>query len=169
MGLVRTVFAITAFAPLLLAQAGAQSGASISGRVTNSVTGAGIAGATVYVCIPNAPSASTDCLGQPHTTLKGVTDDVGAYRIAGVADGQYMTIPASKEGFFPNLSLAQLHVFGDTRLDIQMTPMASVRGRVLDPEGKPAAGITVKFGPIAEDQVTDENGEYVFEEMPPGR
>lgn len=57
---------------------------------------------------------------------------------------------------------------GATRWDIQLTPLASVRGRVLDPEGKPAAGVSVK-GPGAQPVVTDENGEFVLEELVPGR
>lgn len=162
------LFLLFLAAPVLFAQSTARNGSSISGRVINSITGAGIAGATVNLCLPNAPSTSTDCLGQPHTTVKGVTDDVGSYRIAGVVDGQYTTLPAFKPGFLTNMVLTQLHVFGDARLDIQMAPFASVRGRVLDPEGKPAPGITVTDGSIVEDQVTDENGEYVFEDIPPG-
>ncbi len=46
-----------------------------------------------------------------------------------------------------------------------MTPFASVRGRVLDPDGKPAAGITVRL--VGPDKVTNENGEFVFKSVAP--
>lgn len=150
-------------APVLLC---AQGGGSISGRVLNRVTGAGISGATVSVCIPKTPSVGIDCLDRPHTTLDGVSDDAGSFRIAGVADGQYMILP-SKDDFWPsNPVLLPFQVFGDTRLDFPMTPTASVHGRVFDPEGKPAVGAIVKLGGEWQ-QITGENGEYAFEDVPP--
>jgi hypothetical protein len=47
-----------------------------------------------------------------------------------------------------------------------MTPRSSLRGRVLDPEGKPAAGVAVKLG-FAYGESTDEKGEFVFKDLPP--
>jgi hypothetical protein len=162
--MVRTI----ALAGVIVLQVLAQTppGGSISGRVTNSVTGAGIGGVTVSVCLPTSPSPNCE-LG-PHTIQQTVTDDVGAFRIGPITDGQYTNQPTMKEGFFPKIAATPIHVFGDTRLDIQLTPLASVRGKVLDPEGKPAAGISVK-GPRTRPAVTDENGEYVLAELPPGR
>src|SRR5580698_1079319 len=122
--------------PLLLC---AQNGGSISGHVTNSITGAGIEGARFRVC----PSAD----GKLHcgtTNYHGVTDIAGAFRIGGVPDGQYTAFELSAHGFMSVGSFPSFSVSGDSRLEIQMTPFASVRGRVFDPEGNPAAGVTVK-------------------------
>lgn len=148
--------------PVLLAQGPAQNGASISGRVTNSVTGAGVAGAKLTACPANA------CYG-PESRKEAVSDEEGGYRIDGIPDGQYFVGAVADQGFSPNRSLPNLRVSGDTRLDIPITPLANVRGKVLDPDGKPAAGITVNIpmlGVLGQ-QVTDENGEFVFENLAP--
>jgi Carboxypeptidase regulatory-like domain len=136
------------------------AGGSISGRVLNSVTGVGVAGVTVTACPANA------CYG-PQSRKQGVSDDLGAYRIAGIPDGQYGVSAAEVRGFSPNRSLPNLRVFGDVRLDIQMTPLASLRGRVLDPEGNPAAGIKVNIPSVPGEKITDEKGEFVFEDLAP--
>jgi hypothetical protein len=143
--------------PVLLS---AQNGGSISGHVTNSVTGAGIESATFRVC------PSTD--GKPHcgnTDYHGVTDGGGAFRIGGIPDGQYMVFNLFANGFLSTGSLPPVTVSGDSRLDFQMTPHASVRGRVFDPEGNPASGVAVKLGPFGAESITDGNGEFVFKSV----
>ncbi len=132
--------------------------ASLSGRVINSVTGAGVAGAEVSAWINDRGHA-------PET----MTDDTGAFRFSGIPDGSY-SVMAMKDGFFPAQSsfASPVRVSGDTRFDLKMTPNATMRGRVLDPQGKPAAGVSVKFGPPSVPvSVTDEKGEFVFEDVPP--
>ena len=133
-------------------------GGSIEGRVTNSVTGAGIGDAVLSMWIRT----------ERGVTQQATTDDTGAFRIAGIADGQY-EIEVSKDGFF-GADIAgpspAIRVFGDTRFDLKMTPGAGLRGRVLDPEGKPVAGIAVKLG-SAYGENTDEKGEFVFKNLPP--
>src|SRR5580700_8378164 len=57
-------------------------GGSISGHVTNSVTGAGIAGVTVVACPVGA------CYG-PESRKEALSDNVGVFRIDGIPDGQY--------------------------------------------------------------------------------
>ncbi len=134
---------------------------SISGHVTNSATGAGIGGARVRLSIGGQPGAALP--------QEGVTDDTGAFRIAGISDGQYL-IMLFKSGYFgPDIAgpSPKVRVFGDTRYDLQMTPPAGVRGRVLDPDGKPAAGIAVKASSRIDMSITDENGEFVIKEVPP--
>jgi hypothetical protein len=154
---------MVAFAPLLCAQA--HPGGSIAGRVTNSVTGAGIGDVEVRACILGSPSAMV-CQSDRDTIQHAVTDDVGAFRIAGIPGGQYTVMPPIADGFFPTKfgPTPSIRVAGDTRFDLQLTPLASVRGRVLDPEDAPAAGIVVKFG--VWQSVTDEKGEFVFEDVP---
>jgi hypothetical protein len=140
-------------------------GGSISGRLTDSVTGAGIGGVEVRACIVSSPSLGV-CVNDQGTIQHAVTDDLGAFRISGIPDGQYTIMPPFADGYFPTKfgPTPAVRVSGDTRFDLQMTPNASVRGRVLDPEGKPAAGIVVKFGPAGQ-KVTDENGEFVFQDV----
>jgi hypothetical protein len=141
------------------------AGGSISGRVTNSVTGAGIGGVEVSACILSSPLAGV-CQRDRDTIQHAVTDDLGAFRIAGIPDGQYTVMPPIADGYFPTKfgPTPSIRVAGDTRFDLQLTPLASVRGRVLDPEDAPAAGIAVKLG--VWQSVTDEKGEFVFEDVP---
>jgi hypothetical protein len=151
--------------PILLC---AQNKGSISGHVTNSITGAGIEGVRLRVCPTNG---GTSQCGK--TNYQAVTDTTGGFRIGGIPDGQYIVIneakdftptpiPAARAGPFPSVTVS-----GESRVDLQMTPYASVRGRVFDPEGKPAGGIVVKLG-FQTEKVTGENGEFVFESVPPG-
>lgn len=160
-----SVVAILSLAPLLCAQS-PQAG-TLSGHITNTVTGAGIEGVTVYLCIPTVPSPNCGPEVE-HALKRAVTDDKGDYRMTDIPDGQYSSFPPSKEGFFPNLNLSPVRVFGDAKMDFEMPPFAALRGRVTDSEGKPAAGITVKFGPLVDEQETDEKGEFVLEDIPPG-
>jgi beta-lactamase regulating signal transducer with metallopeptidase domain len=145
------------FEPPQAPPAAAPASASLSGRAINSVTGAGVAGAEVSAWINDRGHA-------PET----ITDDTGAFRFAGIPDGAY-AVMAMKDGFFPAQSSFEspVRVFGDTRFDLKMTPNATMRGRVLDPQGKPAAGVSVKFGPPSVPvSVTDGKGEFVFEDVP---
>ncbi len=142
------------------------SGGAISGHVTDSVTGAGIGDVEVRACVLSSPSAIV-CQSDRDTIQHAVTDDLGAFRIADIPDGQYTVMPPIADGYFPTKfgPTPSIRVSGDTRFDLQLTPNASVRGRVLDPDGKPAPGIVVKFGPAGQ-KVTDENGEFVFQDVP---
>jgi hypothetical protein len=143
------------FAALIASQA---TGGSVSGFVTNSVTGAGIGDALVIVWT-----------AQQGAVQQAVTDDVGAYHIAGIPDGQYMVEP-SKDGFFrADLGRPEppVRISGEARFDLKLMQGASVRGRVLDPEGKPAAAVAMRLGPF-DGQVTDEKGEFAFKEVTPG-
>lgn len=128
---------------------------SIAGRVTNSVTGAGIGGAQV-----SFGARSGNQAGQV------LTDDTGAYRIEGIPDGQYTVYAGSQN--FARLSPAApppVSVSGDAHFDIQLMPLASLRGRVLDPEGNPVAGLTVQLGNSS--VVTDREGAFIVEKLSP--
>lgn len=142
--------------PLLLTPV---MGGSVSGNVTNRATGEGIEGAMVFMGAvkPSGPQRE----GQQVVTTEG-----GAFKIEGLADGEYVISP-SKYGFY-SLMLATVKVSGDTRFDLQMFPPVSLRGRVLDPEGKPAEGVVVKLVGASPETMTNEEGAFVIEDVPPG-
>ena len=79
--------------------------------------GAGVEGAAVSACILSSPSAIA-CDSDRDTVQHAVTDDVGAYRMAGIPDGQYTIMPPVAEGFFPAKfgPTPSMRVSGDTRL-----------------------------------------------------
>ncbi len=171
MGVVRSVFVILAFALLAEAQNG---GSSLSGRVVNSVTRAGIAGAEIRMCRSGSPTPGV-AICRFDELPTAVSDETGTYRLTGLADGQYMFLPLPREGFFPVMpAKPQINVSGDTHLDVELIPLAGVRGRVLDPDGKPAAGVVVALdapscrGCTAMDvSITNADGEYSFTGLPP--
>ncbi len=169
MAVAKGVFAILTLAPLLSAQNG---GSSLFGRVANSVTQAGIGGVELSICRTAGPTPGVMlCDGMQIA----ITDDTGSFRLGGLTDGQYLVLQMPKEGFFPVLpSKPQINVSGDTRVDLEMTPLAGIRGRVFDPEGKPAAGFVVALddpgcnGCTAYDvSITNQDGEFSFTGVPP--
>lgn len=136
-------------------------GGSIEGRVTNRTTGAGIEGVRLTAWIQNGPAP-------PSAIHEVVTGETGEFNIDDVPDGEYLILPA-KSGFISKDAAqpASLRVSGKTRVDFQMSPYPSLRGRVLDPDGKPVEGITVKVTG-APDTITDKDGLFIFEVVRPG-
>lgn len=153
---------------LALVLAAQLAGGSIEGRVTNGVTGEGVSGALVTF------------LDRGSHPFKATTDSTGAYLLTGLADGEYRG-EASKNGFTQYRSGGsmadlvtgggRLRVSGDVpvHMDAQLQPWSAVRGHVVDEDGKPAAGIQVEISRSLENTtVTDERGEFFFEEIPAG-
>jgi hypothetical protein len=140
---------------------------TVEGAVINSATGAGIGGAYVELSVNRFATGY-------HTT----TDAAGHFRITGMAQGSYL-IGARKDGFGPSTSdgsvflNSELNVAlgGDpARAELKLTPLGTMFGRVLGPDGKPAAGVEVSVYQIlmAEAPVTDEEGRFEFKNMSPG-
>jgi hypothetical protein len=126
------IFSAGALFSLLLS---AQNGGSLSGSVTSSTTGLGIQGVPIQVC-PTGSSGTRPC---ETTHYQALTDLAGAFRIAGIPDGSYTVVTLGpKVGFSASKAgnsgaFATVTVAGDSRLDLQMTPFASVRaGRCRD-------------------------------------
>jgi protocatechuate 3,4-dioxygenase beta subunit len=145
---------------LLLSVSGAlaQSAAVVEGMVTDSVTHAGIAGVSVT-------------LWRNQQSYKATTDSSGTFVISGVNPGEY-NYRFEKDGYDPR----ELPAFGQPRLrvggagtfraDAEIAALATLRGRVLDPEGQPAAKVTVEL-PF-DHQETDTEGRFEFHNVRPG-
>lgn len=170
---------IAACAMLVLAQAvSAQNGsASLSGRVVNSVTKAGIPGVELRLCRMhprrvNSEGLTVDCDPVGASTI---SDDTGSYHLTGIAEGEYAVTPRFKEGFRQPISLQPpIMISGDTHTDVELVPLATVHGRVLDPEGDPAKGVMVGLDladcnrcPPKAVKITDAEGEFVFTGVSP--
>jgi hypothetical protein len=138
-------------------------GSSIEGRVTNAATGAGIGGVSIDF-VPSAIAVTA-----PHAPfVQAVTEDSGAFHIVNMPDGQYLPV-LKKDGFSATLDPLgsnSVRVVGETRLNLQMTRLASLRGRVVGPDKMPIVGQTVQAGPMSQ-AVTDKNGEFVLESLTP--
>jgi hypothetical protein len=139
-----------------------QTTATIEGRVSNSITGEAVGGVRVRFLDRHSYVYST------------VTDSTGSYRLTGLNDGDYQG-EFRKDGFSDNSGNPFSHVSGfvPVRVDAQLKPWAVLRGRVVDEDLKPVAGVRVEKDPTPPGildgvEFTDENGEFVFQDLPPG-
>jgi hypothetical protein len=145
----------------------AQSGGTVEGSVINSVTGAGIGGASVVLA------------GNKAGRYEATSDAAGHFRITGVASGSYRP-DVKRDGFAsPSFDLSTLlsnpglRVASDRdpiKLELQLTPLDTILGRVLGPDGKPVAGIEVSVSPniMAEVAITDEEGRFALHDIRAG-
>jgi hypothetical protein len=139
---VAVLTAAGAFAAFSFAQ-DAPSGGIVEGTVVNSATGAGIGGASVVLFANPSPRYET------------TSDAAGHFKITGMTPGSYRTL-VDKDGFAPPpLDLNPLSNSGlriapgsdSVMLELKLTPLDTILGRVLDPDGKPAAGVEVSLNP----------------------
>ena len=143
--------------------------AGVTGSVVNSVTGAGLDGATVTL----TPRSKTGFVGG-EASYRAVTDADGTFRISGVKPGEYIPL-ALKPGFIPQLAVTfgrgiPISAGEDTPpLRLELIPPARLRGRVIGTDGKPAAKVQVGLGnQYAKTATTDEDGAFVFDQLDPG-
>jgi hypothetical protein len=131
---------------------------SIEGQVTNSVTGEALGGVEVRI------------LDVRSRVFQTVTDSGGGYRLTNLVDGDY-SAQFTKGGYSESHFAGISRVSGDVaaRLDGQLNPWGGLRGRVVGEDGKPAAKVRVELSRNSNnDASTDENGEFVFANLPPG-
>jgi protocatechuate 3,4-dioxygenase beta subunit len=133
-------------------------GGSVTGRVSVAGTGAPVADATVWLHrTDGGPSRGWT------PPLSGATDATGRYRIDGAAVGKWVLLPVSPSHYLRAAEVgpptayqpgtasapAELTVVltkeGEVaERDLEMTAGFPVRGRVVDPQGAPAAGAAVR-------------------------
>ncbi|HEY6344164.1 MAG TPA: carboxypeptidase-like regulatory domain-containing protein [Bryobacteraceae bacterium] len=142
------------------------SGGAVEGTVINSATGAGVDGASVVF------SNQSD-----HYDSRA--DAVGHFKITGMTPGNYRA-NAGKEGFAPllddlapSLSSQGYRVVSSpdpVRVELKLTPLGTLSGRVFGPDGKPAAGVEVRasFSITGGMSVTDAEGRFALENLRPG-
>ncbi len=165
----RNKWMAAAFLASTVAVAAAQDdGAKVSGRVTNSVTGAPIRRAQVR-------------LTHWAQKIRGygvLTDDDGKFSIAQLPAGQY-SFTAEAAGFEPprdtpddprSIELKP----GEHRggFSIALIPWGTISGRVLDAEGRPVQGVSVAalgLDGFVSYQTSDPRGEYRMPRLSPGR
>lgn len=137
-------------------------GGTISGRVLDKDTGAGIPGVRVSVG-SNPPN------GQP-IRRDSLTDAEGGFFQTALPEGVYWTEALTAPGYlFNNEPDAEIHLQAgrEVAVTIMMQRGITVSGRVTTAEGKPAAGVHVtarqsdeELNPI--NAFTDDNGSYTL-------
>ena len=157
--------AIAFAASSFLAAQAPPPGGTVEGTVLNRATGAGIDGASVTL------------IGGPSLRYQATADAVGHFKITGITPGNYRAT-TEKDGFAspaPDIGTflkAGLRVDpGDPlKLEFKLTPFQAISGRVVDPDGKPAAGVEVSVNPniMAAEAVTDRAGRFTLPEIRPG-
>jgi hypothetical protein len=152
--MLRAIALLLLVAPLLPAQ----TGVTVDGTVTNRVTGAGIAGVSVTLFTRQAVRYQT------------TTDDSGAFRIPGMSPGSYQAL-YEKTGFtFFGLNLAGPYNIAagqsPPRIRLEMTQLVTLRGRVLDPDGKPTKNVEVRLGSYP--GKVSAQGDFTIETIQPG-
>ena len=138
----------------------AQESGAVEGRAVNSLTHAAIEGVEVRLWTKDATNYVT------------TTDAAGAFRIDGIKSGQY-NFRFEKSGYVstevadPRKALRVGLAKEAIRLDVELTPFATLAGRVLDGEGKAAAKVEVQAGDF-KSATTDDDGRFAFDNLEPG-
>jgi protocatechuate 3,4-dioxygenase beta subunit len=160
----RTLF----LAALLTIGAGAQPAARVEGTVTNSVTGAPVAGATVV-------------LEGPEDSYIVESDARGHFSAEDVAAGKYEA-RAQRDGYAAPRAKVRLAVEAGGHVEgtvLRLIPLGVISGRVVDGDGDPLAKVTVEALGYAYDQgkkylktfgraASDDRGEYRIAGLPAG-
>lgn len=140
----------------------AQTPGSVEGVVYDGKTGLPLQGVSVYFGTDKGPHYETE------------TDPSGRFGIAGMAKGDY-GCHFEKSGYIPQYSgggnspLKPVHVAAGqdpVRLTVSLSTYAKLRGRVLDPEGKPVANAKVTLAALEE--TADDQGQFTFSQIVPG-
>ena len=173
--------------PLALpAQAGPDESCSISGQVTNAITGEPVRRALVYMRrIDSSPGVTN-----VQVTQSGTTDGAGRFALSGIAPGKYRLL-AERSGFIPTQYGSRRPNSAGTLLTLEpgqkssdmtmrLTPHGVIAGRVLDEDGEPVLNANVQ---VLRQQYmqgrkqlsrtgggnTNDLGEYRIYGLPPGR
>jgi protocatechuate 3,4-dioxygenase beta subunit len=169
-----TAAVLCALALLTPAVRGQGSGV-IEGLVVNSVTQAGIGGAKV--AITNDARGGAQATTHNATTHNATTDNAGRFHVEGLAPGNYVA-----EVEHPHFADAQsdqtarvsftVGASGEAaRVRVDLIPRSSLRGKLVDSEGKPIPDVRVYLFRLrysgSYDCMTDKEGRFEFEEVRP--
>ena len=137
---------------------------SVAGTVVNSVTGDPVSGATVELLIA----------GRKEPAARTITGVSGAFRFSELAAGEYAPTFDADHYFASHGERFQVTAAPQAvRLDGELEPITTLRGRVLDADGKPLAGVRLELFTRTGRQgitsfVSDKDGNYRSRELEPG-
>ncbi len=175
----RRLFILLMLSCAAYAQTAAPTGVpgSLQGRVTDSQTGNGLGGASLHL-FPTAGMNSGSL--QPYNT---VSLDDGSFRFDSVSPGTYILF-ANHPDYVNGGTNAQRVSIGNASqligVAVQLNPLGSISGKVLDPAGRPAAGTDVELfiarnvrGKVElrrmQNGSVSSSGAYLFKKVIPGK
>src|ERR1039457_6734313 len=162
------------FVCLLLAGAGMLGAQVVEGSVSNSVTRIGVS--DVQVRLQRTMAPNIDLLTEAQQVseaqqelYEALTDVSGKFHIEGVKDGKY-SVTFFREGFSAlrsGVTAVEVKAGDPLELELKMTPLGRVTGRVLDGKGRQVSGAGLAVGGTAgaQSRVADENGEFAMENV----
>lgn len=142
--------------------------ASVSGRVFDKATNAGLGGVLVSAYFPLQDDTGLRGYGDEKAVSSGVTGDDGAYAIPNLVPGKYVIIRGQPKGFdaqnpleYPMVVLAA----GEARAQLDLPAERGItgKGRVVNEAGEPIEFARVQAGQMRramQTQITDEKGEF---------
>jgi hypothetical protein len=136
--------------------------AQLEGKVVSSVTRAGLPAVGINI---------TSTTGR-RITYTGVTEDDGSFRIGAIdQDGEYVV--TFTHGGYRNFS-SHVHITAAApppKMQVELAPLPSLRGRVIDGDGHPVAQARVHLLSVAEDwafsTVTAKDGTFTYQSTVP--
>ena len=155
----RALYSFLLALPLIAAADG-----TVEGLAFNRLTRAGAPGVTVRLAAVANP-------GKAIYTTK--SEAGGAFRFENVPEGDYILQVDWPEGFLPPHNLRPFHAGAlGAKVEIPLEPEGNVRGRVLDPQGRPVAGMRVElfrtYGESGHFLTTDADGRFSEKNIVPG-
>ena len=165
----QTVISRVAAAALILLPVALSAQATMQGIVVNSITRAGIEGVSVRLYTSTG------------IRYEATTSGGGLFRIVGMQEGEYRS-SFEKDGFEQprdqdsHEAPSGIRVSGKDSLQVtlELLPWSTLRGRVVDPDGNPAANVPVEiWGPRTGDVghqeiVSGSDGSFTFSKLLPG-
>lgn len=148
----RVLASLLLLAPWVAAQTG-----TMEGTVTDRVTGAGIGGVSITLFTRKA------------VRYQATSSPTGRFQVTGMQPGTYEA-RYEKDGFTAFRGDPRQVTLGDgdaARISLEMTRLVALRGRVVDANGDPVAGIEVQVRP-GTPVTTGGRGEFAYEKADPG-
>ena len=164
----RVDLAVPSNATILRAWCAAETGGvgytPVAGVVRDSLTGVVLPRAQVTVAV-------LDLTGRIEQSVGGRTDDEGYYRVCRVPESRTVRVVASfgSNGSAP--AVLETQPGGASTQDLVMTlsSIGEIQGSVSDyATGKPLPGARVKILGTDAEMLTDDEGEFVLDDLPPG-
>lgn len=143
-----------------------------------------VSGADVITCTSaSVVSQALTAMVKREPPVRGNSEEDGYYELLGVPLNEEWRVYATSGSYSPQLSdpVALTANAREVRVDLFLFEGSTIYGRVIDPDGKPIPranvlclpGYSSLFTPMDtpkafRDANSDENGEYVIKELPPG-